>query len=103
MSSYEMTFDGVKVTIRRERGDDFIRAVIGEAPFSLVAWSYPANTHQPERREFIDRPPGDHNGWSPDAAKKWADLLHVGVHVMKHLHEEGLKYDKVVARRKGKK
>jgi len=102
MNTNDMTFDGVKVTIRRERGDGFIRAVIGEDPFTLVAWSFPKNGHQPERREFVGRPPGDHNGWSPEDAQKWADLLIVSVRVMKHLHEEGLKYDKVVARRKGK-
>lgn len=97
-----MTFDGVKAVIRRDRGCDHFRAVIGEGPFSLVAWSYPKNGHQPERWERIDRPPGDHNGWSPADAEKWANLLLIGVRVMKHLHEEGLKYDKVVARRMGK-
>lgn len=104
MSSYEMTFDGVKAVIRRDRGCDHFHAVIGEGDYTLAAWSYPKNDYgkHPERWERIDRPPGDHNGWGPADAEKWAHLLLIGVRVMKHIHEDGLKYDKVVARRKGK-
>lgn len=100
-----MTCGSVKVTIHRERGDDCFRAVIGEDPFSLVAWSFPPNSQHRERWENINPPSSGGSilsGWDPNDAKKWGDLLLVSVRVMKHLHEEGLKYDKVVARRKGK-
>lgn len=101
-----MKFDDVKVIIQRERGDDMIRAVIGEGPFTLTAWSYAKNEYNkhPERWERVDRPYGNygHDGWSSEEAEKWAHLLLISVRVMKHMHEEGLKYDKVVARRKGK-
>jgi hypothetical protein len=98
-----MTFDGVKVVIIRQRGDDSIRAVIGEGDYTFVAWSHAKNEYNkhPERWERVDAPTRKygHEGMSPVEAEKWAHLLLISVRVMKYLHEEGLKYDKVVARR----
>lgn len=97
----EMTFDGVKVVVTRQHGDDMFRAVVGDGEVTLVVSSH--KLPDKPRWESV----GTYGGLirneqikTPNDLLVWSQTLKVAARVMEYLHEEGLKYDKIVERRK---